>query len=52
MGHIHVNVKVLNLELSESEKVRLLVDTSFTYTWITKETLERVGIRGFSPSRL
>ena len=45
MGHIHVNVKVLNLELSESEEVRLLVDTGSTYTWIPEKTLERVGIR-------
>ena len=45
MEHIHVNVKVLNLELSESEEVRLLVDTGSTYTWIPEETLERVGIR-------
>jgi len=32
MEHIHVNVKMLNLELSESEEVRLLVDTGSTYT--------------------
>jgi len=45
MRRIHVNVKVLNLELSESEEVCLLVDTGSTYTWIPEETLERVGIR-------
>ena len=38
-------MKVLDLELSESEEVRLLADTSSTYTWIPEETLERVGIR-------
>ena len=40
-----MNVKVLNLELSESKEMCLLVDTGFIYTWIPEETLEWVGIR-------
>ncbi|RLE99656.1 MAG: hypothetical protein DRJ63_04670 [Thermoprotei archaeon] len=45
MGYTYATVKVCNpRELSRSFKVRLLVDTGSTYTWIKRSKLEKIGV--------
>lgn len=45
MGHIYVKVRILTLDLLSSEEVELMVDSGSTYTWVSKEVLERLGIK-------
>ncbi len=43
MGQVRASVRILGPE--GSEELDLLVDTGATYTWVSKEALERLGIR-------
>lgn len=43
MGHTKAKVKIHGP--SGSEEVELLVDTGSTYSWISKDLLERMGVK-------
>lgn len=45
MGHVYVKVKILSLDLTASEEVELMVDSGSTYTWVSEQVLERLGIK-------
>ena len=52
LGHVFVEATVYSGELSASRKVKLLVDTGSTYTWISRKRLAELSItplreRGF-----
>lgn len=44
MGHTYAKVKIHNLSLSAHTDLELLVDSGSTYTWVSKDILERLGI--------
>lgn len=44
MGHSYASLKIYSKDLSKSREVSLLVDTSSTYSWIKKSTLECLGV--------
>lgn len=44
MGHSYASITVYNKEHTKSEIISLLADTGSTYTWIRKETLEKLGL--------
>ena len=49
MGMFEVNVRVANLASpGRTEEVSLLVDKGATLSWITRATLERLGVRPIS----
>lgn len=45
MGETYINVKVKAIGGTRSEEVRLLVDTGSTCSWISRKTLEKLGIK-------
>ena len=45
MGFTYVDAVVYNRETSRSKKVRLLVDTGSTYTWVAKQTVEELSVQ-------
>lgn len=45
MGHTVVKVVIQGPDPSKSEEVELLVDTGSAYTWVGKDTLERLGLK-------
>jgi len=44
MGHTFVDATVYSSDLSASRKVRLLVDTGSTYTWMSRKLLAELSI--------
>ena len=44
MGHSYASITMYNKEHTKSEIISLLADTGSTYTWIRKETLEKLGL--------
>ncbi|MEM2415636.1 MAG: retroviral-like aspartic protease family protein [Thermoproteota archaeon] len=45
MGETHVLVRVRAVAGIEQREVRLLVDTGATYSWISRKTLEELGVK-------
>ncbi|MEM1553831.1 MAG: aspartyl protease family protein [Thermoproteota archaeon] len=45
MGETYVLVRVRAVAGTEREEVRLLVDTGAIYSWISRKTLEELGVK-------
>jgi len=45
LGETYLLVKVRAIAGTKYEEVRLLVDTGATYSWISREILERLGVK-------
>ena len=45
MGPTYTKATICNLDLSAREEVELLVDSGSTYTWVSKSSLEKIGIK-------
>jgi clan AA aspartic protease len=44
MGHTVAKVTLCSPDLSKSDQIELLVDTGSTYTWVSAEMLEKLGV--------
>lgn len=45
MGHVYIRVRICDLYLSRCGETDLLVDTGSTYTWVSRDLLEEIGIK-------
>ncbi len=45
MGETYVLVKVRAIAGTKREELRLLVDTGATYSWVSRKTLEELGVK-------
>ncbi|MBI2466506.1 MAG: retroviral-like aspartic protease family protein [Candidatus Rokubacteria bacterium] len=45
MGAFRVQVEIEALAGGRAEKLEALVDTGATYTWVSRDVLERLGVR-------
>ena len=45
MGETYILAKVRAIAGKRREEVRLLVDTGATYSWISRRTLEKLGVK-------
>ncbi len=52
MGHSWIVVEIFNLERTNSEKVRALVDTGATLTVLPKQLADKLGIKPLSESEV
>jgi len=43
--NIYTKIKIYNFDKTKSIKKTLMVDTGFTYSWISGETLEKLDIK-------
>lgn len=51
MGETYVRIKVRAIDGTRREEVRLLVDTGSTYSWISRRTLEGLGVKSTRRTR-
>ena len=52
MGHLWIEVEIFNLEKTNSEKIKALVDTGATLTVLPKKFAERLGVVSISESEV
>jgi len=45
LGETYVLLKVRAIDGTRHEEVRLLVETGATYSWISRKTLEKLGVK-------